>query len=212
MSSVVKTSMKQQVYEIIKEKILNQEYDLGDQINIITLGKELSVSNTPIREALARLNAEGLVTSSLNLKFRVITLTEDFCRELNQTILILELGAYENDVKLELTGKLAEMLEERLAAQREALARRDYNEFIKAAIDFDRCFLTVLGNTRLLSVFDGLSTLLFLAVRYNHQKSAQNRENNILEHKKLLDAVKNSRVSDVKSLMEKHYDKHYEIN
>ena len=212
MSSVVKTSMKQQVYEIIKEKILNQEYDLGDQINIITLGKELSASNTPIREALARLNAEGLVTSSLNLKFRVITLTEDFCRELNQTILILELGAYENDVKLELTGKLAEMLEERLAAQREALARRDYNEFIKAAIDFDRCFLTVLGNTRLLSVFDGLSTLLFLAVRYNHQKSAQNRENNILEHKKLLDAVKNSRVSDVKSLMEKHYDKHYEIN
>lgn len=212
MSSVVKTSMKQQVYEIIKEKILNQEYDLGDQINIITLGKELSVSNTPIREALARLNAEGLVTSSLNLKFRVITLTEGFCRELNQTILILELGAYENDVKLKLTGKLAEMLEERLAAQREALARRDYNEFIKAAIDFDRCFLTVLGNTRLLSVFDGLSTLLFLAVRYNHQKSAQNRENNILEHKKLLDAVKNSRVSDVKSLMEKHYDKHYEIN
>lgn len=204
--------MKQQVYEIIKEKILNQEYDLGDQINIITLGKELSVSNTPIREALARLNAEGLVTSSLNLKFRVITLTEDFCRELNQTILILELGAYENDVKLELTGKLAEMLEERLAAQREALARRDYNEFIKAAIDFDRCFLTVLGNTRLLSVFDGLSTLLFLAVRYNHQKSAQNRENNILEHEELLDAVKNSRVSDVKSLMEKHYDKHYEIN
>ncbi|MDO4560022.1 MAG: GntR family transcriptional regulator [bacterium] len=212
MSSVVKTSMKQQVYEIIKEKILNQEYDLGDQINIITLGKELSVSNTPIREALARLNAEGLVTSSLNLKFRVITLTEDFCRELNQTILILELGAYENDVKLELTGKLADMLEERLAAQREALARRDYNEFIKAAIDFDRCFLAVLGNTRLLSVFDGLSTLLFLAVRYNHQKSAQNRENNILEHKELLDAVKNSRVSDVKGLMEKHYDKHYEIN
>ena len=71
MATIIKTSTKDQVYDIIKEKIFLQEYDLGDTINITALSSELGVSNTPIREALSKLEAEGLVTSSMSSKVRV---------------------------------------------------------------------------------------------------------------------------------------------
>jgi DNA-binding GntR family transcriptional regulator len=47
---IQKSTMKDQVYEIIKEMILNQTYQLGEKINIDTLAAELNVSNSPIRE------------------------------------------------------------------------------------------------------------------------------------------------------------------
>ena len=46
-------SVKEQTYQIIKEKILNQEYPAGARININELAEELGISNSPIREALS---------------------------------------------------------------------------------------------------------------------------------------------------------------
>lgn len=43
-------SVKEQTYQIIKEKILNQEYPAGARININELAEELGISNSPIRE------------------------------------------------------------------------------------------------------------------------------------------------------------------
>ncbi len=60
MSKLRRSSMREQCYEIIKEKIFRQVYDLGEDINILALSNELSVSNTPVREALSRLEADGL--------------------------------------------------------------------------------------------------------------------------------------------------------
>ena len=207
MSDVIKTSIKQQVYEIIKEKIINQEYALGEQINIKLLGEELEVSNTPIREALARLNAEGLVSSSHNLKFRVVEFSPASYYELNQTVAVLEIGAFDSANELGLIDELAAMLEERLDAQRETLDNKDYDGFIRKAIEFDRSFLAVLKNKTLLSVFDELSNLLFLAVRYNHQKSGTNRESNVAEHEDILAAVKRRDTAKVKARLRSHYDK-----
>jgi DNA-binding GntR family transcriptional regulator len=50
-----------EIYTVLKEKILNHEIPPGEKINIDRLGRELEVSNIPIRESLSRLSAEGLV-------------------------------------------------------------------------------------------------------------------------------------------------------
>ena len=85
MTAITKTSMKDQVYQIIKEKIFTLEYNFGDTINISALSSELGVSNTPIREALSRLEVEGLVTSTLNSKVQVIDITEDLYKDIDHT-------------------------------------------------------------------------------------------------------------------------------
>ncbi len=48
-------------YDAIKALILDHEISPGEHIGIDELARELSVSQTPVREALARLEADGLV-------------------------------------------------------------------------------------------------------------------------------------------------------
>ena len=49
---IVKKSIKEQVYEEIRNRIITREYAPGSVLNISRLSEELGVSNSPIREAL----------------------------------------------------------------------------------------------------------------------------------------------------------------
>lgn len=60
-----KRGLVEQVYEILKQQILDQELGPGTKLNIDRLSRKLGVSSSPIREALARLTAEKLVQSEL---------------------------------------------------------------------------------------------------------------------------------------------------
>lgn len=49
------------IYDKIKDKIIHLEYKPGDHLKESKLAKEFGTSRTPIREAFARLESEGLV-------------------------------------------------------------------------------------------------------------------------------------------------------
>lgn len=51
-----------ELYTLLKKRILSHEMSAGDKINIDKLARDLGVSNIPIREALSRLSSEGLVS------------------------------------------------------------------------------------------------------------------------------------------------------
>lgn len=56
-------SLRERAYLLIKERILNLEYKPGSQLREETLAEEISMSRTPVREAINKLAAEGLVNS-----------------------------------------------------------------------------------------------------------------------------------------------------
>lgn len=56
-----KESLKSQAYSYIKAKILNCEYAPNSFLNEDMLGEEINASRTPIRDALSRLEQEGLI-------------------------------------------------------------------------------------------------------------------------------------------------------
>ncbi|MCG5213214.1 GntR family transcriptional regulator [Streptosporangium sp. KLBMP 9127] len=53
-----------EVYETLKAMIMNSEITAGARVNIDALARDLRVSQTPLREALARLESDGLVTKA----------------------------------------------------------------------------------------------------------------------------------------------------
>lgn len=61
---VSRVGLSEQVAELIQERILDRVYVPGERLKIDALSKEFNVSATPIREALTRLGALGLVTFS----------------------------------------------------------------------------------------------------------------------------------------------------
>lgn len=81
-------SLKLQAYNILKERITNCTYPPGCQLNEEILQNELGMSRTPIRDALGRLEQEGLI----NIRSKKgIEITKLNIRELNMIFELREL-------------------------------------------------------------------------------------------------------------------------
>lgn len=59
-------SLGNRIFEILRDRILSEEYKNGQKLNELSLANELKISRTPIREALKQLELEGLVQSIPN--------------------------------------------------------------------------------------------------------------------------------------------------
>ncbi len=69
-------SLSEQVFEEIQENILNGELKPGAPLPEIRLSEELGVSRTPVREALRKLELEGLVKTIPNRGTFVVGISE----------------------------------------------------------------------------------------------------------------------------------------
>ena len=55
-------SLRGKVFQRLREDILSGVYQENDELREVSIGEELGVSRTPVREALRQLELEGLVT------------------------------------------------------------------------------------------------------------------------------------------------------
>lgn len=79
-----KSTLSEQIYQILRTDILTQKIALGEKLTLKTLQEQFGVSSTPIREALTRLAQDGLVNYYSNIGVNVISLSEDDMKELYQ--------------------------------------------------------------------------------------------------------------------------------
>ncbi len=68
---LARVALVDQVMALLMERILDRAYAPGAKLNIDALSRELGVSSSPIREALTRLSALGLVASASFTGFSV---------------------------------------------------------------------------------------------------------------------------------------------
>jgi DNA-binding GntR family transcriptional regulator len=79
------------VYEVVVDMLMNHALGPGDRINIDSLARSLGVSPTPVREALARVESEGLIIKAPQRGYTVAPLiTLDQLRELIELRLLIE--------------------------------------------------------------------------------------------------------------------------
>ncbi len=57
-------ALADEVYEVLKASLMDHVISPGQRLGIDALARDLRVSQTPVREALARLEADGLVTKT----------------------------------------------------------------------------------------------------------------------------------------------------
>ena len=140
-------SVVDQVYAAIRDRITSGSLARGARIHQEDLAEDLGVSRTPVREALRRLAAEGLVEMRTNRGARVADIDQVDMRAAYEARLVIEPGAARLAAGRRFAAPLARM-RAALAAQRRAIpnVRRSF----EANREFHIALVQASGNDFLL--------------------------------------------------------------
>ena len=146
MASIKKRSLVGQVYDRLRSDIISLRLPLGSRVNVNELQDSLGVSCTPIREAINRLQQEGLIVYENNVGARVLTLDAKDVEEITQLATTLHCAAARLSMEREDHQVLAQHLVERLA---EFEAARTPQQLAVGVHRFMEVFYVHCGNRRL---------------------------------------------------------------
>jgi DNA-binding GntR family transcriptional regulator len=186
-------SLTDQVYGIIRDAIISLELLPGSAIIETELSKAIGTSVTPVREALRRLQSEGLVSSSYARRVHVSGVSISTIIDLYNVRVLLETWAVERSVP-KIDEKDIEILVQNIRDAEIASEQNDIIEFTRKNVDFHRTLCNKCGNLYLLKLLDDISDQHF-RVRIAMAKrtipiAKQHCENALEEHWKILDAVR----------------------
>ncbi|MDL2258796.1 GntR family transcriptional regulator [Eubacteriales bacterium OttesenSCG-928-K08] len=202
---VTRISIKEQVYQILRERILRQEFRQGDRMNIDAIARDLQVSNSPVREAISLLEMEGLVVSRPNASTVVIDLNRDDYFELAQLTFFWVVSAYRFCVRSGKSQKLSDMLLEQLEEQKQFLEKNDKFLSTEAAVRFTRCILVATENARLLKQFDNIFGLLVLLYHYAREQEDPTGKLCFAQQQSIYEAVRERWHDDTVEGLAKHF-------
>jgi len=178
-----KPSLKLQAYQYLKAKILNCEYRPNEFLNEQKLCAEMgNISRTPMRDALGRLEQEGLITILPKKGLMVSGITEEDVHSMYEMRLLIEPYA------LRVYGS---------AIPREKLERFDMlmhhperiEDFCKADDEFHELLMSTLPNKYLRSGYDRITGLNTRFRIMTGKVSMINQDQTCIEHLKILDAA-----------------------
>ncbi len=136
---IERVALPDQVYEILREQIFDRIFAPDEKLNIEALARDMNVSATPVREALSRLSAEGLVKIAPYIGAKVAPIPgPEHYRQIYDLRLVLEPWAAAEAAKRQDPVALAEMAVALQAMEATELAKR-YRRF-KTFSDADEAF------------------------------------------------------------------------
>ena len=140
-------SLAEQIYRRLRQLLCTGAFAAGERLIDANLAQTLSVSRTPVREALNRLAADGLIETRSG-GFQVITPTEQDMREIFDMRRLLEPPAARAAADA-ITPGMAKELSQALSAARRAEKAEDFTAFAEANYAFRAIWLDAVPNTRL---------------------------------------------------------------
>jgi DNA-binding GntR family transcriptional regulator len=148
---VSRTVLREQVHELLLQRILNHEYAPGERLVETRIAQELGISQAPVREALRELESLRFVESAA---FRGTWVREVSDAELAE---VYPIRAALEDVAaraaaVRLGGDVA-ALEREIASMEHAAGVR---EQVEHDVRFHRLVVEASGNVRLAELWDGL--------------------------------------------------------
>lgn len=197
-------SLDEQAYWHIKDAILKCTLPPGEFLAEVHLAKDLGISKTPIRKALARLQQEGFVT---NIPYKGYFSTEILPKdiiEIYELRQLLEGYLIRQTTPLFTPAELDEMEIIIHDAQR-AIEAQQFERYILLNRKFHHAFDHKYAHRRISVVLSNLDQHLQRILFYTHHKY-----NDLLhedEHLSILEAVRNQDVDLAEERMRKHLAK-----
>jgi DNA-binding GntR family transcriptional regulator len=149
-------SMVDQAYLAIRERILDNHWAPGYRALEQALALELGMSRTPVREALIRLQNEGLIEVVPRHGMHVLPLSPADMRDLYDVLTSLEATAAERVAARRPGRAELEPLERASRDMTAALRRDDLRAWAEADERFHRALIELSGNRLLVSIVENV--------------------------------------------------------
>ena len=158
-SLIAPVQVKDQVYQILREALINHEFQPGEPLREAALNERFGVSKTPIREALVRLAGDGLVEITPYRGARAKSYTVDDLRQIYEMREILQSECVRRAAE-SLSPVVAQRLQRNVAASEEAQRQKDLPALMALLDEYDEILFSQLKNDMLSEILDRLSAHL----------------------------------------------------
>jgi DNA-binding GntR family transcriptional regulator len=177
-------------YKKLKSKVIKGEYDPADRIDAATLTDQLGMGRTPVREALLRLQAQGIVEILPKRGVRIVTLSAQDLTDIYQVISTIEVEAVRLLAERKPDMEELAPLVDATAVMRKTAEKQDREGWALADERFHRSLLKLCPNRRLAAVGQHHRDLAqrahFVALRY---LSSDQRLLSVVEHMELVSLI-----------------------
>lgn len=210
LSDLKKTSLTEIAYEEIRKNILTGRMPPGHKLIVNDLVAQWNISNTPIKEALNRLVAEGMVVFEPRYGMRVRDqlsakeLRDKFEVRMLYEIHCCRVAAVAVDKRPDVLVELRTTMERYEALLHD---KESYFELYRYDEIFHRLIVSLCGNNEIIRAFDHLHlSILTFGVLASKHFPLRRQPETCEEHKRILDALERRSPDEMAEAMRTHLD------
>lgn len=186
------------VADALRQAIVSGQFEDGEELNQVELAQHFNVSRVPIREALRRLQAEGLVSAEAHRRATVIGLNRERAEEIYAVRALLESFMLERaaehltNADLKALNELCDVMEK----------SSDHSEWLALNHRFHQQLLAPGGSPVAMAIVERLSGQVERYLR--RSGGVQRVEEAGREHRQILRALKRGDVERAKEMLSRH--------
>jgi len=205
LSEAESTTIPDRIFSVIKEAIVEGDIPAGSKISEPELARAYGISRGPLREAIGRLEACGLVVRRPNVGARVVTLSS------NQLIEIFHVREALEGMAARLAAQ--HMSDEEIADLRRLLGQHGEqieldteHAYFQREGDLDFHYRIVQGshNTRMINLLCNDLYHLVRLYRYQFGMSSKRGPRAFIEHEHIVDAIERRDAEMAELMMRAH--------
>ena len=192
------------VFNTLRQAILRGELKPGERLMELKLANKLGVSRTPIREAIRKLELEGLVIMSPRKGAEVAEITEDNLRDVLEVRGALEELAMKLACRRIEKGDIGKL---KRASQNfnEALTSDDVTKIAEADVAFHDIIYMATNNKRLIQLLNNIREQMY-RYRVEHLKQKECYSRLSKEHKEMIIALEEGNEEVALALIKEHIE------
>ena len=192
------------VFNTLRQAILKGELKPGERLMEVALADRLGVSRTPIREAMRKLELEGLVVMVPRRGAQVASITEKDLNDVLEVRIALENMAIEKACE-RMTEEDMESLFLASRSFERVMSEGDLVQMAEADEAFHEMIYKAAGNERLNQVLSNLREQMY-RYRMEYLKGKETRNQLLSEHQELTRALRERNVRKAQEISFTHLD------
>ena len=192
------------VFNTLRQAILKGELKPGERLMEIQLANKLGVSRTPVREAIRKLELEGLVLMIPRKGAEVAKISENNLRD------VLEVRRSLEELAIDLACQ--RITEEELAQLNKAevdfkaaIENGDAMQIAQTDENFHEIIYNSTKNQKLVQILNNLREQMY-RYRLEYIKDVDKRQILVVEHDYILKAIRSRHVAEAKKAIREHID------